>query len=64
MSGGLRLAQNGSMSVDDFGFDDANPVIGPPDTTPPTSTINEIDETPFHSGSLGRVLFARRLTVL
>jgi hypothetical protein len=52
------------MSVDDFGFDDANPVIGPPDTTPPTSTINEIDETPFHSGSLGRVLFARRLTVL
>jgi peptidoglycan/xylan/chitin deacetylase (PgdA/CDA1 family) len=40
VSGGLAIAQNGSLTVDDLAFDDANSSGGPTDNTPPTSTIS------------------------
>jgi hypothetical protein len=42
LSFGLSIAQNGSLTVDDLGFDDANPTGGGggADTTPPTSAIS------------------------
>jgi peptidoglycan/xylan/chitin deacetylase (PgdA/CDA1 family) len=39
ISFGLALAANGSLTVDDVGFDDANPTPVTDDTTPPTSAI-------------------------
>ncbi|HEX4527325.1 MAG TPA: chitobiase/beta-hexosaminidase C-terminal domain-containing protein [Gaiellaceae bacterium] len=44
---GLEIAQNGFLTVDDLGFDDANPTGG--DTTPPNSTIS-CNGSPCSSG--------------